>query len=63
VLTVRRSAASLTLTLRGGSVRAAKRLRSLAVRRRRLPRLTFALRVVDAKRTAYGYRVRVRPLR
>src|SRR3954451_22796103 len=63
VLTVRRSAASITVTLRGGAVRAAKRLRSLAVRKRTLPRLTFAVRVADAKKKAYSYRVRVRPRR
>lgn len=63
VLTVRRSASSITVTLRGGAVRAGKRLRSLAVRKRTLPRLTFAVRVADAKKKAYSYRVRVRPRR
>jgi hypothetical protein len=67
VLTVRRpagaTASSITVKLRAGAVRTAKRLRSLAVRKRGLPRLTFAVRVVDAKSKAYRYRVRVRPKR
>ncbi|HEY3019732.1 MAG TPA: hypothetical protein VGJ32_06045, partial [Solirubrobacteraceae bacterium] len=67
VLTVRRpssaAASSITVTLRSGAVRVAKRLRSLAVRKRTLPRLTFAVRVVDAKSKTFGYRVRVRPRR
>ncbi|HEY3185861.1 MAG TPA: hypothetical protein VGJ70_00210, partial [Solirubrobacteraceae bacterium] len=67
VLTVRRSkstaASSITVTLRSGVVRAAKRLRSLSLRKRALPRLTFSVRVVDAKSKSYSYRVRVRPTR
>ena len=67
VLTVRRprsaAASSITVTLRSGVVRAATRLRSLAVRKRTLPRLTFSVRVVDAKSRKYNYRLRVRPSR
>ena len=51
------------MTLRSGAVRAAKRLRALALGKHALPRLTFAVRVVDAKSAAYSYRLRVRPRR
>jgi hypothetical protein len=67
VLTVRglpkSGRSNITVSIRGGAIRAGKSLRGLAARQRALPRVAFTARVVDVKNTRYSYTVRVRPTR
>jgi hypothetical protein len=67
VLTVRglpkSGRSNITVTIRGGALRAGQSLRGLAVRKRTLPRMTFVGRLVDVKNQRYNYSVRVRPTR
>ena len=53
----------ITVTIRGGAIRAGKSLRGLAVKKRTLPRIAFIGRLVDVKNQRYNYTVRVRPTR
>jgi len=66
VLTVRapgNGRSNINVTITRGAVRAGRSLRSLALRRRGLPRLTFRARVTDSANTRYNATLRVRPTR